>query len=311
MTVHWHVAGAGAIGGYFAHQLRRYGCDVTLLTHRPSDGTRALTLETGENIETLLFPECPIGQSGRIDHLLITTKAFQVTEVFDALVSALAPDATVLIMVNGLSWLQSIETTRHPVQVCAGTTTTGCYRSNRDHIHRAGLGATQVGHLSAHKAMMEKPPPGIAELLRSTPDSYWSTDIRSILFNKLAINCAINPLTALYNVNNGGLLEGSLNDEFHSVIEETRTIFSALGYTGVATDLGQKAITVARQTAANTSSMCADFNARRRSELEDILGYLLDTLKPEAASEVDTPHLDQLLFALREKEAPYAKRPTP
>jgi ketopantoate reductase len=76
---HWHVLGAGAIGGLFASLLQEAGTPCTLLL-RDGDpdlavGTTALTLRRGEQLRSFEFDVSASDDSGPISHLLVCTKA--------------------------------------------------------------------------------------------------------------------------------------------------------------------------------------------------------------------------------------------
>jgi 2-dehydropantoate 2-reductase len=119
---------------------------------------------------------------------------------------------------------------------------------------------------------------------------------------KLAINAVINPATALHNVNNGGLLSDTLRDEAMLACNEVADILRSIGDAALADQVHDIVTRVARETAANTSSMRADVMAGRGTEVEAILGYLLEYLKAQAQAPVATPLLDNWLQRLRNYE---------
>lgn len=101
-------------------------------------------------------------------------------------------------------------------------------------------------------------------------------DIMRTLHRKLAINCCINPLTALLGCRNGGLVDSpaaaaamaSLAAECFQTLGPQR-----LGL-GSAEELAAAAAAVARGTALNTSSMLADMQQGRQTEIDYLNGYV-------------------------------------
>jgi 2-dehydropantoate 2-reductase len=127
-------------------------------------------------------------------------------------------------------------------------------------------------------------------------------NIHQALWKKLAVNCAINPLTALHGCANGELLtQPALRCEFDAVCAELAVILAGLGHADIAPGIAEEAARVARATAANRSSMRQDLEAGRETEIAFITGFLC-----ERAREAGLPcPLNEALFAaVRAREQP-------
>ncbi|MCB9487896.1 MAG: hypothetical protein H6684_04100 [Deltaproteobacteria bacterium] len=121
-----------------------------------------------------------------------------------------------------------------------------------------------------------------------------------LLWEKLVINAAINPVTAMLRVRNG---EIATNPDARTLAlaaaSEAVDVARALG---VALDKGAmlaRVIQVAEATAANRSSMLADVEAGRRTEIDAINGAVVREaarLGIEVSANVD------LLRRIREME---------
>ena len=104
----------------------------------------------------------------------------------------------------------------------------------------------------------------------------WDADIDQALWLKLAINCAINPLTAVHGCLNGELAQRpELAMEVRRLCEEIAAISRAAGYTSAAANLEQAVTDVIAGTANNRSSMLQDVQDGHRTEIDYITGYLL------------------------------------
>ncbi|WP_238603201.1 2-dehydropantoate 2-reductase, partial [Pseudomonas aeruginosa] len=99
----------------------------------------------------------------------------------------------------------------------------------------------------------------------------WSADILERLWRKLALNCAINPLTVLHDCRNGGLREHS--QEVAALCDELGQLLHAGGYVEAAGSLLQEVRGVIDATASNYSSMHQDVARGRRTEIGYLLGY--------------------------------------
>ena len=308
MNTHWHVLGAGAIGGLFAHRLKKGGAHITLLSHRDSVSQRTLKLEHNDSTTETVFPVSVTSEKSQIRHLLITTKSYDVMTAVAAIAHRLSKDCLAVVMVNGLGWEQPLRDQHPDLKLFAASTTAGSYRPNIDTLRLSGDGITQVGPLTAAVRSAEAalglsptvtPPEWFDSWQVGSPDTVWHNDMQTILLRKLAINCAINPLTASHDVLNGALLSAPYRSQFEQVLGEISTLLFALGERQLAETFPDDARRVAQTTAGNISSMCADVRAGRRTEIDMILGYLLHTLKPQADLSIATPLLDTLLIQLQ------------
>ena len=105
------------------------------------------------------------------------------------------------------------------------------------------------------------------------PNLLWRSDIVVSLYQKLAVNAAINPLTALKNCKNGELVNYS--KDVSRIKEE---IFDLFEFMNLALDnhaLSLHIDAVIQLTKENYSSMHQDFQNGRETEVEGILGFLL------------------------------------
>jgi 2-dehydropantoate 2-reductase len=103
----------------------------------------------------------------------------------------------------------------------------------------------------------------------------WDPAIGQSLWLKLAINCAINPLTALHRCRNGELAGPALAPLLATLCEEIMQVSAAAGFGAVTGDLPAQVAAVVHATANNRSSMLQDVLAGRGTEIDYITGYLL------------------------------------
>ena len=272
MTVpHWHILGAGALGCLFAHALHRGGGTTLLL--RTGSGKKSLPVvvrRAGASSE-LQLPVTSAADSGVISHLLVTTKAYDVRGAVASVAHRLDRDSTVLLLVNGMGLAEQLHEDFPQLDLYCGTTTEGAYRIAPLHIHHAGRGQTRIGQRGR-----ETPAPWFGQWSRALDSCIWDGDIEAALWSKLAVNCAINPLTALHGCHNGELAQRpQLAGEVKRLCDEIARISNAAGYTEVAATLAQTVAAVIAGTADNRSSMLQDVQGGRRTEIDYITGHLL------------------------------------
>lgn len=288
-NAHWHILGAGAMGCLMAARLHAAGCKVTvLLRQAQANQSVQLALEEGGARREITLPGSDAKDTGEISHLLVTTKAYDVEQAVRSIVHRLDGQSQVLLLVNGLGYAQPLLQDFPWLQLFYGTTTQGAYRTAPYQVCHAGSGQTRIGR-PGHPAA----PAWMSQWQQALPDCRWEADITRALWLKLAINCAINPLTALHNCRNGALASREdLAREVAGLCAEIAELTKAQGYMELAADLHQKVQAVIKGTAENHSSMLQDVRGGRRTEIDYITGHLL---RIAAQCGVDMPRNQALL----------------
>jgi len=269
---HWHILGAGALGCLFASLLQRAGTPVTLLLRsgRGAD-TALLRVETGDGGHRCECPVAPVSDAGHIGHLLVTTKAGDVVPAMRALAHRLDRHSQVLLLANGMGFAEVLTDTLPGPRWYLGTTTEAAYRLAPFHIRHAGRGVTRLGRPGLREA-----PPWFATWALAVNPSRWEERIEEALWQKLAINCAINPVTALHRCCNGELARRpALTALLGQLCDEIRQVSLAAGFGTATQDLPALVDGVIAATAANRSSMLQDIEAGRSTEIDYITGHLV------------------------------------
>ncbi len=285
----WHVLGAGAMGCLYAQALQRSGCATTLVMRR---GTKARSVsviveEDGRRSEERLPVITPESREP-VTHLLVTTKAYDVREAVAGVAHLLDKQAVVLLLVNGLGLAEQLLEDWPALDVYCGTTTEGAYNLAAHHICHAGRGETRIGRGGQAAA-----PGWFTHWARALDSCIWDTQIADALWSKLAVNCVINPLTALHGCRNGELASrGDLAHEVNVLCDEVARVSRAAGFGSVADSLASTVAAVIAGTAGNRSSMLQDVDNGRRTEIDYITGYLL---KVANHHHIDAPHNKSLL----------------
>ena len=115
-------------------------------------------------------------------------------------------------------------------------------------------------------------------------------DMERKLWFKLAANCLINPLTALYQCSNGDVVKTPEWKEYLAAIPEevARVAKAQLGahFDAEASHLSHYCESVVAQTKENRSSMLQDVKAGRRTEIDALNGYIV---RKGAEASLDVP----------------------
>lgn len=292
---HWHVLGAGAIGCLFADALHNSGCKTSLVMRAGMrQKSLPIVVERGgarrEQQLDVVTPEQP----EVISHLLVTTKAYDVRDAVASVAHLVTEAGVVLLMSNGMGFTEQVRRDWPHLNIYCGTTTEGAYRVSDQHIRHAGRGETRVG-----RSGQEEPPAWFGHWARAINPSLWDGNIENALWSKLAVNCIINPLTAVHGCLNGEL-EGrsDLAAQVAILCDEVAHISRAEGFADIATVLSHTVASVIAGTAANRSSMLQDVQGGRRTEIDYITGYLLQVADRHG---IDAPHNRALLESIKNR----------
>ncbi|KPG94546.1 2-dehydropantoate 2-reductase [Pseudomonas sp. RIT-PI-q] len=289
MSTTWHVLGAGSLGTLWATRLTRAGVPVRLILRdaaRLQDYEAAGGLTLVEHGEAQLYPvpaETPESHEP-INRLLVACKAYDAEKAVARLAPRLAPGAELILLQNGLGSQDAVAAQVPQARCICASSTEGAFRDGDWRVVFAGHGYTWLGDAGHPVA-----PIWLDDLSAAGIHHEWSTDILTRLWRKLALNCAINPLTVLHDCRNGGLQEHHC--EVATLCGELTELLERCGQPAAAEDLQQEVERVIHATAANYSSMYQDVSHRRRTEISYLLGHVC---KVATRHQLTLPHLNQL-----------------
>jgi len=285
----WHVLGAGSLGTLWACRLARSGVPVTLILR---DSARlasyqhagGLTLVEHDFSQRYALPAETFDSQAPIQRLLLACKAYDAEQVVARLAPRLAKGADVILLQNGLGSQDAVAAAVPQVRCLFASSTEGAFRPQDWHATFAGHGFTWLGDPAK-----PTPPAWLQDLTDSGIPHEWSADIMTRMWRKLALNCAINPLTVLHNCRNGGLLEHPA--QVATLCAELAELLERCGQPQAAADLQPEVVRVIQATATNYSSMHQDVAQGRRTEISYLLGYACACA---ARHQLPLPHLQQL-----------------
>lgn len=277
-TVRIAIIGPGAMGCLFGGLLARAGHEVIFLDRDPGRA-RAIS-RSGVRLE---------GISGKFrvrarataspaaiedpDLTLVCVKAYDTQEAARSAAGLLKRSRAVLTLQNGLGNVEALQKSAGRDRVIGGTTAHGATLLGAGHVRHAGAGLTILGEPSGGITVRLR---RIAAVFRQAGLQVRLTrDLQSVLWNKLIVNCAINPLGALTGLPNGALPRHSgTRTLLRQAAQEAAAVARAM-HVKVTASPARKVETVCRQTAPNLNSMLQDVLRHRRTEVEAINGIVV------------------------------------
>jgi len=289
MSTTWHILGAGSLGTLWATRLARAGLPVRLILRDQArlqayQAAGGLTLVEQGQASFHAIPGETVDNPEPITRLLVACKAYDAQQAVSQLVSRLTPDAELVLLQNGLGSQDAVAAQVPQARCIYASSTEGAFRDGDWRVVFAGHGYTWLGDASHPTA-----PFWLDDLSASGIPHEWSADILTRLWRKLALNCAINPLTVLHDCRNGGLLQHHC--EVAMLCVELSELLERCGQPAAAENLQQEVERVIQATAANYSSMYQDVASRRRTEISYLLGHACDVA---ARHQLHLPNLGRL-----------------
>lgn len=296
MSTTWHILGAGSLGTLWATRLARAGVPVRLIlrnTERLASYQAGPGLTLVEHGVAQTYPvsaETPDSPEP-IHRLLVACKAYDAQGAIAQLQHRLAPHAELILLQNGLGSQDAVAAEQPHAHCVFASSTEGAFRDGEWRVVFAGRGYTWLGDASRPTA-----PPWLDDLHAAGIPHEWSIDMLTRLWRKLALNCAINPLTVLYQCRNGGLQAHPC--EVATLCAELTELLQCCGQPAAAQNLHDEVQRVIQATAANFSSMYQDVANRRRTEISYLLGY---ACRAAARHQLPVPHLHAVQARLVEQ----------
>jgi 2-dehydropantoate 2-reductase len=271
------IVGTGALACLFAARLTQAGYTVTMLgTWKEgldalrSNGVRLVDANGNEQRFKVQVTEDPRECFG-FSYAIVLVKAWQTDRAAQQLVECLAQDGLALTLQNGLGNYETLSQSLGLYRVALGSTTTGATLLGPGSVRPGGEGIISLGRNQAIGPLE-------AALKSAKFNVQVVDDPQALIWGKLVINAAINPLTALLKIPNGELLERPSARELMSILaRETAHVASAENISLPFDDPIAAAEAVARKTAANHSSMLQDVLRGAPTEIDAICGAIVKT----------------------------------
>jgi 2-dehydropantoate 2-reductase len=275
MNNHILIVGTGALATLFAARLAQAGNQITMLGSWKAgldalrkDGVRLVDVNEIEHQFEVQATDDPRECSGT-KHALVLVKSWQTERVAGQLKECLPEDGLAITLQNGLGNRETLAQSLSMRRVALGTTTTGATLLGPGLVRAGGEG---VISLERHQAL----DPVEAALKSANFSVNIVEDAQSLIWGKLVINTAINPLTALLRVPNGKLLENpSAREMMGALASETAQVADAEKIHLPFSDPIAAAEEVARKTAENHSSMLQDVLRGAPTEIDAICGAVV------------------------------------
>lgn len=291
------IVGSGAMACLFAARLTLAGQQVCMVdtweTGIREIKENGVTLYSGDkkqqqNINAFYHSELIT----RCRYALVLVKSWQTPWAAAFLADHLTPNGQVITLQNGMGNAEIIESHLSKKQVAIGTTTLGGTLLSPGIVEGFVDGDLTIQDVPDFKDFFER---FTSANLKLNLNSH----IEQIIWGKLMVNAAINPLTALLEVRNGKLLEiPSAMQMIHLLINEAMQVAARSAVTLPYADPMHEIKSVLITTAGNYSSMYQDIQRGAPTEIEQINGAIV---RLGQANDVPTPYNESITTLIKGK----------
>ena len=269
------IVGTGAMACLFASRLAAAGVQVTMLDTWV-EGLDALRLHgvrlVGADGTEQAFPVQAGSEPAEFVGMrfaLVLVKSWQTERAAQQLAVCLASDGLALTLQNGLGNREILVQALGDDRVALGVTTLGATLIGPGLVQPGGEGTISTG---THPRL----PPLTKMLQQAGIPVEVLPEVSDLLWSKLVINAAINPLTALLHIPNGELLtRPSARLLMRTAAREAAEVAAAIGRNLTFSDPVAATEAVANRTARNNSSMLQDVQRGAPTEIDAICGEIV------------------------------------
>ncbi|VEF48503.1 2-dehydropantoate 2-reductase [Bacillus freudenreichii] len=265
------IIGGGSLGLLFGAYLGK-SHEITIFTRREEQAQelneKGIRLQfQGPEDRVIKVKAEPIGNGmSDLDIIFIAVKQYDLPNLKPFLLTIPA-DIPLCFIQNGMGHLEMLNSLPH-TSILTATVEHGAKRGNDWTVSHNGIGQTNVAVYKGSLHLEDEFP----QALDPAFPICFHKDYQSILMNKLIANALINPLTVIFCVKNGRLVENPYYYEILKLMfEEIYTVFPLDDKESIFNSI----VRICENTKNNTSSMLKDIQDGRKTEIDAILGYIL------------------------------------
>lgn len=271
------ILGTGSLGCFFAARLNAvaevhlFGHWEKQKAHIREHGLRYQDLDGKQSTAVLHVSEVE-KYPKYFDLVLVLVKSFQTklaAKEASQLLNTNSAIAKVLSLQNGLGNREALQEVCGENHVFAGSTTQAARIQELGVVVNTGNGEIYLPKDFSNEVMLLFEQAGFVVKAEK--------NMEGILWTKLAINAAINPLTAMLRVNNGALLDHEITEKcLVGLAKEVQAVAQKSGISLTVKSVANEAKRIAEITAKNRSSMLSDIDLGRQTEIAAICGAVIE-----------------------------------
>ncbi len=297
------VVGPGAIGGVLAARWVEAGKDVRLLGRRPGQASALARrgfsfVGTSGRARLIRRGLRPASRpAGPCSAVFLCVKSRDIAAAARAARPWVGPKTCVVCLQNGLRHAAAVRRAFGPGRTVVGVCYVAAERLSLGRVAHNGGRDIHLARYPGNEAALK----AASALLRAAG---WSVSVEgsedSMLWTKLCFNAAGNPLGAVCAASNGDLArDPPLQELSRAALDEALTVARKAGHRIDARRMRRLFARTYPLDSRQRNSMLQDLQARRRTEIDAIVGPVLDARRKTGAA---TPILNKLSWLVKRLE---------
>lgn len=285
------IIGAGSLGLLYSFYLSQ-NHTITVYTNRKQQANLINTEGISfikEGTRSKVFLNADSERNYKEQLLIVTVKQYDIESIIDSLKN-LSP-RTILFLQNGMGHLRYLSSiSKH--NIILGIAEHGALRIDDHTVKHTGVGVTKISYYNRDNYSNT----GIDQLL-AKQHPFFAIEVKDdwekMLTEKLIANATINPLTAVLKVKNGVLID---NHHFKQLFYELFTEVIHVLELPNKLELWEHVQNICKNTAQNESSMLKDIQRGNQTEIDSILGYIIQKANKNHSQ---IPHITFLYLSIK------------
>lgn len=260
------IIGGGSVGLLISAYLSKKH-DITLYVRRQEQVQKidAHGIILGHAEDSFAVNVCCINELNQEDCLIVCVKQPHLTSVLPHILQ-LKKHIPIIFLQNGMGHIDQLTNFRQPIYL--GVVEHGTLKNNDYTVIHTGKGSIKLAVFRGTK-------PQLNEIINSIHQSefpvYYVDNWEELLHEKLVVNAVINPLTAIFGVSNGEIVD----NPYIRKLARTLCIETA-GVLGLDVEVAWELVNkIVKNTQKNVSSMLKDIKENLKTENDAISGYIM------------------------------------
>jgi 2-dehydropantoate 2-reductase len=302
------VLGAGAIGGLFGGLLREGGLDVTLID-RKRDHVSAIRehglriLGHGGDRTIPIAATTDPASLGQMDIVIVQTKAMHTIDAVAAARNLFGPDTVAISFQNGLGNEENIGSVIGLEKVLGGVTPQGAVVTGPGEVRTFANLPSYIGELEP--GLSERAERIAAAFTEAGLATHASGELRRVMWKKFLANVALSAASGITDLSSQDMMVvPELKAVCIAAMDEAAAVAKAEGIALSEADKLEILEPLIRSTGtgASKSSLCADLQNQRPTEIDTISGAVV---RLGGAHGIATPVNQTLVALVKGRESHY------
>ncbi len=293
------IIGAGAMGSIFSYFFQKENIETAFYEKNIETVIQiksGLNVIIDEKTETIKIDiESKPGILKDCDIIFLFVKSYSTKNAIIDIKDFIDKDSIVVTLQNGIGNKEIIADSVPEDRIVYGSTSVGATKMEANTVKLGGMGNVVIGGKNS-KALKS-----VADLIKKTNiEVTISDDPDTAIWKKAIINAGINPLGALLSIPNGKIISNGYSLKLQQeIVRESVEAANAMGIQLDTNEMTELTKSVCEKTAQNLCSMLQDVSAKRKTEIDNINGIIIEYGKKHS---IETPFNEAIYCLIKTRE---------